>query len=78
MYPRYFRHTFHYQGDGWFSDESAKVYEASTETLFVGRQDAMQRHTLVPFSKFMQGATGRTLQEAVVLNDVRFNLVKRS
>jgi len=55
MYPRYFRHTFHYQGDGWFSDESAKVYEASTETLFVGRQDAMQRHTLVPFSKFMQG-----------------------
>ena len=56
LYPEYFQHTFHYQKDGWFSTESAKVYEASTETLFVGRQDAMQRGTLVPFSRFMQGA----------------------
>jgi hypothetical protein len=56
LYPRYFRHTFHYQKDGWFSRESAKVYDTSTETLFVGRQDAMQRHTLVPFAKFMEGA----------------------
>lgn len=55
LYPRYFRHTFHYQRDGWFSRESAKVYDTSTETLFVGRQDAMQRHTLVPFAKFMEG-----------------------
>lgn len=57
LYPRYFRHTFHYQKDGWFSAESAKVYESSTETLFVGRQDAMQRATLVPFAKFMEGRT---------------------
>lgn len=56
LYPKYFRHTFHYQKDGWFSQDSAKVYESSTETLFVGRQDAMQRGTLVPFAQFMKGA----------------------
>ena len=56
LYPKYFRHTFHYQKDGWFSQDSAKVYESSTETLFVGRQDAMQRGTLVPFAEFMKGA----------------------
>jgi len=55
LYPKYFRHTFHYQKDGWFSQDSAKVYESSTETLFVGRQDAMQRGTLVPFAEFMKG-----------------------
>lgn len=47
LYPDYFRHTFHYQTDGWLSSDSAKVYETSTETLFMGRQDAMQRTTLV-------------------------------
>ena len=41
------------QTDGWLSSNSAKVYESSTETLFVGRQDAMQRQTLVPLAPFM-------------------------
>ena len=45
------------QTDGWLSERSAKVYEISTETLFVGRQDAMQRQTLVPLSHFMRGRT---------------------
>jgi len=31
------------------------VYEVSTETLFLGRQDAMQRQTLVPLAAFMAG-----------------------
>ena len=42
------------QTDGWFSEKSASIYEASTETLFLGRQDAMQRGSLVPLHKFMQ------------------------
>ena len=46
MYPDYYRTAFHYQTDGWMSKESADVYETSTETLFVGRQDAMQRTAL--------------------------------
>lgn len=43
------------QTDGWLSEKSASIYEASTETLFLGRQDAMQRQSLVPLHKFMQG-----------------------
>lgn len=43
------------QTDGWLSERSAKVYEVSTETLFLGRQDAMQRQTLVPLHAFMAG-----------------------
>jgi len=42
------------QTDGWFSEKSASVYETSTETLFLGRQDAMQRQSLVPLHSFMQ------------------------
>jgi ubiquinone/menaquinone biosynthesis C-methylase UbiE len=53
--PAYFQNTFHYQTDGWMSSRSAQVYEASTETLFVGRQDAMQRTTLLLLSDYMRG-----------------------
>uniref|UniRef100_A0A7S4Q8C2 Methyltransferase domain-containing protein n=1 Tax=Alexandrium monilatum TaxID=311494 RepID=A0A7S4Q8C2_9DINO len=56
MYPPYYRHTFHYQSDGWLSSDSAKVYETSTETLFSGRQDAMQRTTLVHLSRHLRAA----------------------
>lgn len=35
--------SWHYQTDGWLSPDSAAVYDTSTETLFIGRQDAMQR-----------------------------------
>jgi hypothetical protein len=35
------------------SCRSADVYEFSTETLFFGRQDAMQRTTLLPLSDFI-------------------------
>ncbi|KAI3437854.1 hypothetical protein D9Q98_000300 [Chlorella vulgaris] len=55
MLPEYFTKTFHYQSDGWLSSKSAQIYETSTETLFVGRQDAMQRGTLVPMHDFMAG-----------------------
>lgn len=45
QYPDYFLNDFHYQTDGWMSSQSAQVYEMSTECLFAGRQDAMQRIT---------------------------------
>jgi hypothetical protein len=34
---------------------SADVYEFSTETLFFGRQDAMQRTTLLPLAEHIRG-----------------------
>jgi len=48
LYPEYYKTAFHYQTDGWMSKKSAQVYETSTETLFLGRQDAMQRTALGP------------------------------
>ncbi|KAL6748723.1 S-adenosyl-L-methionine-dependent methyltransferase [Haematococcus lacustris] len=53
LYPQYFTSTFHHQTDGWFSDRSADIYEHSTEVLFVGRQDAMQRSALPPISAYV-------------------------
>jgi len=55
IYPPYYLHTFHYQTDGWLSSKSAEVYETSTETMFLGRQDAMQRTTLVHIAKHLRG-----------------------
>lgn len=52
LYPEYYRTAYHYQTDGWMSQKSANVYETSTETLFLGRQDAMQRTTLTPLVSF--------------------------
>lgn len=52
LYPDYYRTAFHYQTDGWMSKRSADVYETSTETLFLGRQDAMQRTSLPPIVKY--------------------------
>lgn len=48
LYPEYYLNDFHYQTDGWLSSESANRYEVATETLFLGRQDAQQRQTLLP------------------------------
>lgn len=45
-YPDYVWNNFHFQSDGWMSSDSASRYEFATETLFVGRQDAMQRGIL--------------------------------
>jgi ubiquinone/menaquinone biosynthesis C-methylase UbiE len=48
LYPDYTKNDFHYQTDGWMSKRSADVYETSTEVVFLGRQDAMQRLSLLP------------------------------
>jgi len=52
LYPDYYHNAFHYQTDGWMSSTSANVYETSTETLFLGRQDAMQRTALAPLVEY--------------------------
>lgn len=45
-YPTYYRQNFHYQTDGWFSDQSAEIYDTQVETLFTGAADAMRRRAL--------------------------------
>jgi ubiquinone/menaquinone biosynthesis C-methylase UbiE len=42
-YPKYYLRTFHWQTDGWLSDRSARLYDASVEFLFGGTADVMRR-----------------------------------
>jgi ubiquinone/menaquinone biosynthesis C-methylase UbiE len=45
-YPAYYRQNFHFQTGGWFTDESARRYEAQVEALFAGAAGAMRRRAL--------------------------------
>lgn len=63
LYPEYYLNDFHYQTSGWMSSASANQYEASTEMLFLGRQDAMQRQTLVPTVPHFVKATPASILE---------------
>jgi len=47
-YPPYYRRTFHWQTDGWFSKRSAAIYDLSVEVLFLGAADAMRRQAIPP------------------------------
>lgn len=75
-YPAYYRRTFHWQTDGYFSDHSAEVYELGVELLFRGTADVMRRQIIPPLTRFVRAAgsgplrvldvacgTGRTLHQ---------------
>jgi ubiquinone/menaquinone biosynthesis C-methylase UbiE len=63
LFPAYYRDSFHFQSDGWLSAKSAKVYDTSTETLFVGRQDLMQRTALLPLASWAASRKGLRILE---------------
>lgn len=52
-YPAYYRRTFHWQTDGYFSDHSAQVYDLGVELLFRGTADIMRRQIIPPVSRFL-------------------------
>lgn len=60
--PRYYQQNFHFQTDGWMSDESARLYDTQVEVLFTGATAAMRRMGLVPIAQRMQGKDQRRLQ----------------
>ncbi len=60
-YPRYYLQNFHYQTDGWLSEESAKLYDTQVEVLFTGLADAMRRQVLVPVAEALAGRDQRQL-----------------
>ena len=76
-YPAYYRRTFHWQTDGYFSEHSAVVYELGVELLFRGTADVMRRQIIPPVTRFLRAAgaprnvrlldvacgTGRTLHQ---------------
>jgi ubiquinone/menaquinone biosynthesis C-methylase UbiE len=45
-YPPYYRQNFHFQTGGWFTEDSARRYEAQVEALFAGAAGAMRRRAL--------------------------------
>jgi ubiquinone/menaquinone biosynthesis C-methylase UbiE len=53
--PRYYLQNFHYQTDGYLSDESAALYDYQVEVLFSGGADAMRRQALVPVAEALRG-----------------------
>ena len=52
--PRYYRQNFHFQTDGYLSDESARLYDFQVEALFAGTADAMRRRAFVPLAKLLK------------------------
>jgi ubiquinone/menaquinone biosynthesis C-methylase UbiE len=58
-YPRYYLQNFHYQTDGWFSEDSARRYDFQVETLFAGTADAMRRLGLAPIARALRGKDQR-------------------
>ncbi|CTQ70389.1 23S rRNA (guanine(745)-N(1))-methyltransferase [Roseibium alexandrii] len=52
--PRYYRQNFHFQTDGWLSEDSARLYDFQVDVLFSGATAAMRRKTLLPFAEILK------------------------
>jgi len=61
-YPNYYRQNFHYQTGGWFTDESARRYDAQVEALFAGTAGAMRRRGLSLLARHWRGRDQRGLR----------------
>lgn len=60
--PDYYRQNFHFQSDGWLSDNSAALYDTQVEVLFTGAADAMRRRALAPIANWLQGRNQRDVR----------------
>lgn len=61
-YPAYYLQNFHYQSDGWLSEDSAKLYDTQVEVLFGGAADAMRRIALGSFARAIKGVDQRRVK----------------
>ena len=52
--PKYFLRNFHYQTDGYLSENSANLYEFQVETLFSGSAATMRRFSMLPLIDFVK------------------------
>ncbi len=59
--PDYYARNFHYQTDGYLSEESAQLYDIQVDTLFIGTSGAMRRQALAPIAAFVRGKDQRAL-----------------
>ncbi|MDX5593116.1 class I SAM-dependent methyltransferase [Pseudovibrio sp. SPO723] len=49
--PRYYRQNFHYQTDGWLSEDSARIYDFQVDVLFKGTTAVMRRLALAQMAQ---------------------------
>ncbi len=61
-FPAYYRQNFHYQTDGWLSEDSAEIYDHQVEALFTGSADAMRRAVLGELVREVRGEDQRQVQ----------------
>ena len=60
-FPPYYRRTFHWQTDGYFSEHSAEMYELGVELLFRGTADVMRRQIIPPITQFVRAPVSPVL-----------------
>lgn len=60
--PRYYLQNFHFQTDGWLSEESARLYDFQVDVLFSGATAAMRRRALVPFARILRATDQRKVR----------------
>ncbi len=61
-YPTYYRQNFHYQSGGWFTQQSARRYEAQVEALFAGATGPMRRRALSLLARAWRDRDQRSLK----------------
>jgi ubiquinone/menaquinone biosynthesis C-methylase UbiE len=62
--PDYYTRNFHYQTDGYLSDDSARLYDIQVDTLFIGTSGAMRRQALPPIASHLHGKDQRRVSMA--------------
>jgi ubiquinone/menaquinone biosynthesis C-methylase UbiE len=60
--PDYFLQNFHFQSDGWLSEDSADRYDTQVEVLFRGTGNAMRRQALPLLHERFAGRDQRKLR----------------
>ncbi|NEQ98370.1 MAG: class I SAM-dependent methyltransferase [Cyanothece sp. SIO2G6] len=65
-YPQYYVRNFHYQTDGYLSDQSANLYDLQVEILFNGCADPMRRRILAPLKAGLESMAFATDQPRIL------------
>ena len=60
--PDYYLQNFHFQTDGWLTEESAERYDTQVEVLFKGTANAMRRQALPPLAEAFAGRDQRNCE----------------
>ena len=56
--PEYYTRNFHWQIDGYLTEDSAKIYDHQVEILFTGTAQAMRRLVFSPINNYLKNFAG--------------------